>query len=177
MFPDLATFQSLLQARIESNEVLALACPLLTDADRAKVARPSHAFLSRCRAFFSAAGAQPQIAAFAGLDPVSMDEKLTAMQTIDAALIQNAREAQLLRDARLVLAGEAWTVGLEAYRMAVLLRNRSDAARSLVKEMGELFVGGRRKKEEDGDEADNDEAATEQVTPTEPKDSATDKAA
>ncbi len=161
---DLATVNALIKDRLESNEVLALSCPLLNDEERLRIARPTHAFLHRCSAFFSAIQAVPQIAAFAGIDAAAASEKVAAMQAIDAALIQNGREAQLLRDARLVLSGEAWTAGLKAYRLAVVLQADSEGARTLVKEMGQLFTLGRKKKGEEAQASEESAAAAPEAT-------------
>lgn len=156
---DLATVNALTKSRLESNEVLALSCPLLNDEERLRIPRPTHAFLHRSSAFFSAIQASPQIAAFAGIDATAISEKVAAMQAIDAALIQNNREAQLLRDARLVLSGEAWTAGLKAYRLAVVLQEDNEAARTVVKEMGQLFTISRKKKGEEGQDTEDSAAA------------------
>ena len=126
-------------ARMESNDRLARVCPFLTAAERSRTPRPPHAFLVGCQNYFQLALAHPALAAIAHIDPGALKDKLEQMEALDVALIQNAREGQLLRDARIAVAGELWAPILEAYRMAKLLTGREEAARCFATEVGRLF--------------------------------------
>lgn len=135
----LTALRELAAARLESNDRLARICTFLTAAERSRTPRPPHAFLIRCEAYFQLAGAQPELATFAQVELDALKDKLAQIEAIDTALIQHAREGQILRDARIALAGELWAPILEAYRLAKLLKVRDEAARCFASEVGRLF--------------------------------------